>query len=502
MKRLPARQIHKNTRLSSLKSFFKDTVIYGIAAVLPRVISIALVPVITAVLVRAEFSDQTTWYVYAAFINVFLTLGMETAFFRFYTNEKNKENVVSSSFSLLIFSSVLFAILGTLFSTYISVSLGFPDSLFIKILVWTTALDTLVVIPYALLRVTNRPIKFMFIKVVNVLIWFVLTSFFLLFLPKFSIENGEFLNTIGISTPYKPGVFHIILANLLASFITLILLVPEILKIRWRVDKVLINKMLRYSLPIMIGGIAYAVNENIDKLIIQRLIDKEANGVYSACYKLGVFMTLYITAFRMGAEPFFFNNAAAVDAKEKYSKIMTWFVILGCLFMVFVVGFLDIFASLFIKQKEYLPGLIIVPIILLANLFSGIYNNLGIWYKLTDKTKFGMYISILGAILTVVSLFAFVPILGIMGGAWATLFTYMMMAAISYYFGSKYYPVDYEINKLVFYIVISAGLCYVSFVIFRGNYYVSASNVIILLGAVFIIEIGRISNIKTFLKGK
>jgi len=488
--------------LSSLKSFFKDTIIYGIAAVLPRVISIALVPVFTTVLGRAKFSDQTTWYVYAAFINVLLTFGMETAFFRFYTSEKNKENVLSSSLSLLMFSGVLFAIIGTLLSKYVSAFLGFSDPLFIKILVWTTVLDTLVVIPYALLRVTNRPIKFMFIKVVNVLIWFVLTSFFLLFLPKLSIENSELLSNLGLSTPYKPGVFHIVLANLLASFITLLLLLPEILKIRWTLDKVLINKMLRYSLPIMIGGIAYVINENIDKLIIQRLIDKEANGVYSACYKLGVFMTLYITAFRMGAEPFFFNQAASADAKQKYSKIMTWFVIFGCLFMVFVVGFLDIFAGLFIRQKEYLPGLVIVPVILLANLFSGIYNNLAIWYKLTDRTKFGMYISILGAILTVGSLLVFVPFFGIMGGAWATLFTYVTMAAISYYFGSKYYPVAYEIKKVLFYIVVSAGLSYLSFVLFRGNYYVSIANIIILLGAVFIIEIGRVSNFKAFLKGK
>jgi O-antigen/teichoic acid export membrane protein len=315
--------------LSSLKSFFKDTVIYGIAAVLPRVISIAIVPVFTAVLAKDEFSDQTTWYVYAAFINVLLTLGMETAFFRFYTTEKNKENVLSSSFSLLIFSSLSFALIGTLLSKYFSPSLGFSDPLFIQILVWTTALDTLVVIPFALLRVSNRPIKFMVIKLLNVLIYFLLTSFFLLLLPKYAVSNSELLHNFGINIPYKPSVFHIIISNLFASFITLLLLAPEIFKIKWSLDKELIHRMLRYSMPIMIGGIAYAINENIDKLIIQKLMDKEANGVYAACYKLGVFMTLYITAFRMGAEPFFFNQAASSDAKQKYSKIMTWFVHFG-----------------------------------------------------------------------------------------------------------------------------------------------------------------------------
>ena len=177
---------------------------------------------------------------------------METAFFRFYTTEKNKENVLSSSFSLLIFSSLSFALIGTLLSKYFSPSLGFSDPLFIQILVWTTALDTLVVIPFALLRVSNRPIKFMVIKLLNVLIYFLLTSFFLLLLPKYAVSNSELLHNFGISIPYKPSVFHIIISNLFASFITLLLLAPEIFKIKWSLDKELIHKMLRYSMPIMI----------------------------------------------------------------------------------------------------------------------------------------------------------------------------------------------------------------------------------------------------------
>ncbi|MBK9733904.1 MAG: polysaccharide biosynthesis protein [Saprospiraceae bacterium] len=484
--------------MSSLKSFFKDTVIYGMASVLPRLISIALVPVFTKVLILAEFSDQTTWYVYAAFINVLLTMGLETAFFRFYTSEVDKDKVISTAFLMMMGSSFIFAIAGTLSAPFVCNFLGFKDPLFIQILVLTTVLDTLVVIPFAYLRVSGRPIKFMIIKVANVLCWFALTAMFLLVLPELIPKSDFLMNTIGFGTSYKPGVMHIIIANLFASLFTLFCLAPEMLKIKWAVDKLLVIKFINYGLPIMIAGIAYAINENMDKLVIQRLIDKDANGMYAACYKLGVFMTLYITAFRMGAEPFFFNHAASPNAKEKYSKIMTWFVIFGCLFLVFVVGFIDVLAGLFIKNEAYLPGLMIVPIILVANLFSGIYNNLAIWYKLTDRTYIGMYISILGALLTIILLFVLIPVFGIMGGAIATFLTYFIMTLVSYSLGHKYYHVSYEIKKIAAYIIISCIFCYISFILFRGNYFVSIIGLGLFLIIVAIIEKLNIRKIVRF----
>lgn len=468
--------------MNALKSFFKDTVIYGIAAVLPRFINLALVAVFTAVLGKSAFSDQTTWYVYAAFINVFLTMGIETAFFRYYTAEDDKNKVISSAFTILLISSLLFLIFGWLFAGYITGFLGFKDTLFVKILVWITVLDTLTVIPFAYLRVTGRPIRFMVIKLANVIVLFIVTVFLLLILPDLSVENSHFLNTFGIYNAYKPGVIHIIMSNLVSSLFTLFCLLPVMLKIKWNVDKALLKKLLIYGWPIMVGGIAYTINENFDKLLIQHLIDKESNGVYSACYKLGVFMTLYITAFRMGAEPFFFNHAHTDDATKKYSIIMTWFVIFGCFAMLFVTVFIDLLASLFIRNPMYLEGLFIVPVILLANLFSGIYNNLAIWYKLTDKTRFGMYISIFGAGLTIFSLILFVPILGILGGAVATLFTYGCMAVISWYLGHRYYPVPYEINKILFFIFCTILLSAFSFIYFRGNMMISILT-LLLLGA-------------------
>jgi len=474
--------------LSALKSFFKDTVIYGIAAVLPRFINLALVAVFTSVLGKADFSDQTTWYVYAAFINVFLTMGIETAFFRYYATELDKGKVISSSYTILLVTSLLFLIFGWLLAGFATESLGFKDALFVKILVWITVLDTLAVIPFAYLRVTGRPVRFMVIKLTNITVLFVITFFLLLMLPDLVHKYIDIFRIFGIKNDYKPGVIHIISANLVSSLITLLFLFPEIIKIKWNIDKKLIKKLLTYGWPIMVGGIAYAINENMDKLLIQHLIDKESNGVYAACYKLGVFMTLYITAFRMGAEPFFFNHAHTDDATKKYSIIMTWFVIFGCFSMLFVTAFIDMLASLFIRNPIYLEGLFIVPVILLANLFSGVYNNLAIWYKLTDRTRFGMYISIFGAFLTIISLLIFVPILGIMGGAVATLFTYCSMVIISWYLGHKYYPVPYELNKIFLLITITIFLSALSFIYFRGNIIISCLTLVIMGALVYRIE--------------
>ncbi len=474
--------------MSVLKSFFKDTVLYGVAAVLPRFINLALIAVFTTVLGKADFSDQTTWYVYAAFINVILTMGIETAFFRYYASERDKGKVISSAFAILLTTSLLFLIFGWLIAGYATESLGFKDSLFVKILVWITVLDTLAVIPFAYLRVSGRPIRFMVIKLTNVIVLFIITYFLLLILPDLAPEYNRVFSIFGIYSDYKPGVIHIIAANLVSSVLTLLCLIPEMIKIKWGIDKALIKKLLLYGWPIMVGGIAYAINENMDKLLIQHLIDKESNGVYAACYKLGVFMTLYITAFRMGAEPFFFNHAHTEDATTKYSIIMTWFVIFGCFSMLFVTVFIDFLAGLIIRNTIYLEGLFIVPVILLANLFSGIYNNLAIWYKLTDRTKFGMYISILGAVLTIVCLLLFVPFLGIMGGAVATLFTYCSMAMISWYLGHKYYPVPYELKKIFFFISSTIILSALSFIYFRGNLMISCLTLVILGALVYRVE--------------
>ncbi len=469
--------------MNTFKSFFKDTAIYGIASVLPRVITIGLVTVHTAVFRPDQFSFMTTWYVYAAFINIILTLGLETSFFRFYTSEKDKSKVISTAFTILLIGSGLFLILGYLFSDPLTSFLNFPDDRFLRALLWTTALDTLAVIPFSYLRVNNKSLRFLFIKTANILILALITILFLIWIPNYYLQSGSWLSNFGVSmSNYKPEVMHIFIANVLASLMTLVMLIPEFKKMRIQIDKKIFSKLMHYGIPIMIGGVAYVINENMDKLMIPWLIGDTANGIYAASYKLGVFMTLYITAFRMGAEPFFFNHAHHTDAKEKYSKIMTGFVAFGSLFMVVVVVFIDFFAGIILKQNIYFEGLNIVPIILLANLFSGIYSNLAVWYKLTDKTKYGMYISIFGGVLTIISLLILIPSFGILGAAYATLFTYFSMALISWYFGRKFYTIPYEIPKLTLILVMCATISHVSFYFFRGHLLINLMLVFLFVG--------------------
>lgn len=470
--------------MSTLKRFFKDTIIYGVAAVLPRAVNILLTKLHTNTLESSKYADNTWYFVFAAFFIAFLTFGLETSFFRFFSKEKDKGKVVSTSFIMLVISTALFLTILLGFNDNLSAMLGFENPLHLKILTFVTALDLLVVIPYAYLRVTNQPIKFTFFKITNIIIYAFFNVYFLWFIP-YAIKNGISLpGFIADFYSKTPTVVFIFIANLIASFITFLMLLPFIFKFKFEFDKIILKKMLNYGLPIMVGGLAYTANENLDKLFLGNMLGKEQMGIYAACYKLGVFMSLYIMAFRLGAEPFFFNQSHKENAKEIYAKILTWFTIIGALFMLIVVVYINLFAAILLGKPEYYNALSIVPIILLANLFLGIYNNLSIWYKLTDNTKFGMYISIIGALLTLVLNIIFIPKYGFIASAWATLIAYGTMTIISYYFGEKYYKVPYELSKLIIYIIASTGLSFVSYYFFKENYIISSMIIIIFILAV------------------
>lgn len=467
--------------MSTLKRFFKDTIIYGIAAVLPRAINIILVKLHTNTLQSDKYAENTIYFVYAAYFNALLTYGMETAFFRFFTKEKEKGKVISTSFISLLATTLLFLTGMFVFSNSISSYFGFADPMYLQILILVTTFDTLVVIPYAYLRVMNRPIKFAFYKIINILIYAFFNLYFLLYVP-YAIKNELYVpNMVSTNFAEQSLVIYIFIANLIASILTFLLLLPIIFKFKISFDKKLLMRMLAYGLPIMIGSIAFVTNENLDKLLLTKYLGKEQMGIYAACYKLGVFMTLYIMAFRLGAEPFFFNHAKEKNAKGTYAKILNWFTIIGAVFMLIIVAYIDVFAKILINE-EYFDALAIVPIILLANLLLGIYNNLSVWYKLTDKTRFGMYISIIGAILTIAINLIFIPIIGFMASAWATLIAYGFMAIISYVVGKKYYAVPYKISNIFLYLFLSVGFSYLSFLLFRGNLFISSLLVILFLG--------------------
>ncbi len=467
--------------MSTLKNFVKDTFIYGIAAVLPRAINILLTKLHTSTLKSAHYADNTWYFVFAAYFIAFLSFGLETAFFRFFSREKEKGKIVGTSFITLLFSTLLFLVILLVFNQSISELLGFANPLYLKILTFVTALDLLVVIPYAYLRVTNKPLKFTFYKLANIFIYALFNIFFLWFIPyalKNDINLPQYLTEFYNKTP---TVIFIFIANLMASIVTFLMILPHILKFKLSFDKAILIKMMIYGGPIMIGSLAYITNENLDKLLLGDMLGKSQMGIYAACYKLGVFMSLYIMAFRLGAEPFFFNHAHKKNAKETYAKILTWFTIVGALFMLIVVVYINLFAKILLGKPEYFEALTIVPIILLANLFLGIYNNLSVWYKLTDKTQYGMYLSILGAVITIVLNLIFIPKIGFMASAWATFFAYSTMTVASYFYGKKYYKVPYNVKKVLLYILLSVIFSFISYNYFKENYIFSTLLILIFI---------------------
>jgi len=464
--------------LSVLKKFLKDTIIYGLATVIPRLMNIILVSLHTDTLATTSYSENTTFYVYAAFFNVLLTYGMETAFFRFFSKSEEKENIFSTALISLLATSMLFFIVVFSFNTELANFVQL-DKTFFNLLIGVLVLDTLVAIPFAYLRATGRPLKFTAIKLINIIIVVILNYFFLWAIPKFQIEFPGYNET--------QLVTYIFIANFVASLVTFLLLMPYFFKTKLQFSKRILKQLLNYSWPVMVAGLAYVINENFDKFWIPQVLGKSVNGAYAGCYKLGVFMTIFIMAFRLGAEPFFFNHAKEKNATTTYAFIMKYFVILGCAMLVFIIAYLDIFKSILVDNPEYWTAIEIVPIILLANLCLGIYFNLAIWYKLTDRTRYGMYISIFGAVITIALNVFFVAEIGFMASAWATLITYVSMMLISYVLGQKYYPVPYNVKRILFYIIISVVLSILALQT-QQNYYINTLLVLVFLGLVVVFE--------------
>ncbi|MEY8849419.1 oligosaccharide flippase family protein [Psychroserpens sp. XS_ASV72] len=455
--------------MSLAKTFFKDTFIYGLAIVLPRLINFLLVRLHTDVLPNEGYSENTEFYVVAAFFNVILTYGMETSFFRFFSKNKDKNTVMSTAMISIIASTLLFGVALFLFRDPISEALNINAD-FYSLLVGITLIDTLVVIPFAYLRVTGKPVKFAIIKLINVLIIVILNILFLS-----TVYGSEALQSV-FSVANK--VEYIFVANLIASAIVLILVLPYFFKSKLSFQLHIFKNLLSYGWPIMVAGLAFVINENLDKWLLPQIEGEFINGAYSACYKLAVFMTLFIQAFRMGAEPFFFNHSDKTNAKQTYATILKYFTIVGAFGLMFVIVYIDLLRPIFIKKETYLLALDIVPIVLLANLCLGIYHNLSVWYKLTDRTKYGMYISLVGALITVGFNLVFIPKIGFMASAYATLLAYGLMMLLSFGIGKKFYPVPYNVKRISLYLIVSTILSFITYYQFDRN---------ILLGTVFLL---------------
>ncbi|KAA5827389.1 oligosaccharide flippase family protein [Algibacter amylolyticus] len=476
--------------MSGLKSLFKQTFIYGLATVLPRMLSFLLVRLHTDESVLksvADYGDVSLIFSYFVIFNVILAYGMETAFFRFFNKEDDKAKVIGTSTISLIITSFGFFVLALLFQKQIS---NFVDIKveYIQLVVWILLLDALVIIPFAWLRANAKPMKYAIIKILNVVINLGLNLFLLLWLKDLASEYAV------LEPLYKPNyqVHYIFIANLVASAVTLVLMLPFYFKVKFTFNKVLWKQMMQYAFPVLIAGVAFSINESFDRILLDKLlpeaIAKTEIGMYSACYKLALFMMLFATAYRLGVEPFFFSHAKTENPQKNYAIILEYFVIFGSVILLAVVVFADVLKVIFIGNQEYWEAMWIVPVILIANFCLGIYHNLSVWYKVTDRTKFGAYISIFGAVLTLVLNFWLIPILSYKGSAIATLAAYASMMLLSYYFGRKYYPIPYNIKKIAMYLGLSIALSLVSFYQFRGQYIVGISMLIVFLAIVYFAE--------------
>ncbi len=464
------------------KNLFKQTAIYGLATVLPRMFSFLLVPLYTDLLPKDEYGKVTVIFAWMIFFNVILAYGMETAFFRFYNSEDNKKTVVETSMVSIFWTTISFLFIALLYRNTLAIWSGI-DSQYITYTIWILALDALVIIPFSKLRAFQKPMVYAVIKISNVLINLVLNILFLLYVPKIIEANPDgFVSTLYIEN-FEIG--YIFLANIIASLLTFVALSPDYVFLKWKFDFSLWKRMMRYGLPILVAGIAFAINEQFDKILLYKLLPPniaEAEvGVYSACYKLGLFMVLYRTAYTLGIEPFFFSHASDKNAPQTYAMVTKYFVIFGSFIMLSVIVFADLFKLVLLQKEAYWEAMKVVPLIILANFCLGIYTNLSVWYKLIDKTYVGAYISIVGAIITLVLNFLLIPSMSYQGSAIATLAAYGSMMLISYYLGNKYYPIPYDFKKIGGYLGLSIFFSVISFYRFRENYFVGISLLIAFL---------------------
>lgn len=454
--------------MNSFKKLASDTAIYGVSSILGRFLNWWLVPYYSYMFLPAEYGVVTNLYSYMAFLLVLLTFGMETGYFRYASSHKDKNLVYSTSIIFLFVTSMSFLLMVTAFSGSIARWMEYGDHP--EYVIWIAlimAFDAFTAIPFAKLRIESRPIKFAVIKLVNIFSNIFFNIFFLSICPALLKSNPDSL----VRFIYSPdmGVGYVFISNLISSLVTLLMLLPD-LRVKLRLDRMLLKEIFWYSFPILVVGIAGAVTQNIDRILIPKLIPADQDpmgqlGIYGANYKLAVLMTMFIQAFRYAFEPFFFSQVKSENNKRGYALILKYFVIFGLLIFLGISLFLGIFKSLHIIDSRYFSGLKVVPMVLMANLFLGIYYTLSLWYKLTDKTRYGAYFSVIGAVLSLVINFVFIPVYGYMASAYAVMICFLVMSVLSYIYGQKHFPVAYPIKRIGMYFGLALGLYALSVVI-------------------------------------
>lgn len=442
---------------------------------MPRVLNLVLTPLHTSAqtLTQAQYGLYQGLFAYMILGNVLLTYGMETAFFRFMNKENDPSRVASTSLRSLAVSSLAFLVVGLLSSTYIGYWLGYP-AIYIRYAVWILVLDTLVAIPFAWQRNAGHSLHYSLIKIGNVSINLGLNLLFLLYFPYLE-RSGYELPTF---TFIEDKTQYIFMANLIASLLTFVYMLPLYKRIGLRWDPKLWRTMLRYAFPILIAGVAFSVNEAFDRVFIRMLYPAgEADavvGLYAGCYKMGVFMTLFITAYKLGVEPFFFSSSGDKKAPETYAKVTEYFSIFAGGILLFVCVYIDQLKWLLIPNKAYWEGLKIVPFVLMANLCLGLYHSMSVWYKVSDRTHWGALISVVGGVITVVANLSLIPLWGYMGAAVATFLAYGGMMGLSWWIGQRKYPIPYRWEAIGGFLGLSTGLSLLYFYVLDRNIWVGS----------------------------
>ncbi len=479
--------------MSTAKKFAGQTAVYGVSTIAGRVLSFFLTPLYTSTSAYAPgaYGILTTMFSYASILNAVMAFGMETTFFRYLNKHTDNRNKVYNNAFISVFAiTIIFLVITLPFTHGIAnfIDVGKQAShqnydIYINYFIAILVIDAWCVIPFAKIRADGNPGRYSVIKFINVIIFILLNLTFILLLPfwvKHALPGSEWINHWFT----KGWVGYVFLANLIASAFTFLLLLPEFLKLRFDFDKMMLLQMYGYSWPVLIANLSFIVNENLDKLLLGKMLLPKISlhevGIYGACAKISLFLSIFIQAFRLGAEPFFFSHAKNKNAGQTYARIMDYFVIAVCLIFVALIANIEIL-KYFIPNKKYWVGLPVVPPLVFGYVSLGIYMNLSVWYKLSDQTKYGLYISGVGAILTIVLNVLFIPKYSYMASAWVSLIAYATMMVLSYIWGQKNYPIPYNLKKNLAYIISSVIIVYLSFSVFKRNIF--AGNAFLLLFA-------------------
>lgn len=456
--------------MNPLKKLAGQTAIYGLSSIIGRTLNFLLTPFFVHVFTADQYGIVTEMYAYVAFLVVMLTYGMETAYFRYSTLQEGSERrVFSTIISSLWATTAVFIGVAVLFAQPVGEWLHYPDHA--EYIIWfavIVGLDAVASIPLARLRAQKKAKTFAFINLGNVAMNIGLNLFFLYYCRN-TYLSGE--ASWLVDTFYNPeiGVGYVFISNLIASIFKFILCTPVMFKGYGKPDWALLREMLKYAFPLLFAGLAYVVNETIDRILLKQLLWDDWGemrtmrqlGIYGAAYKLTMIVSMFVQAFRYAAEPFYFDREKQTDSRQMYARIMNYFVIIMCLMYLGVLLFLPI-TKYFIPNPDYWEGLRVVPILLAANVCLGLYINQSIWYKLSRQTKYGALFSFIGAGITISLNLALIPHYGYIASAWATLACYTSMMIISYFVGHKHYPIPYNLGRIGIYVVLTALIYWVS----------------------------------------